>query len=63
MPPPGPHRLARSSSGENVELLAAIRRQLPRQLPALDARTLEKLKVFWFGRSQKRVSPCPPAIL
>ncbi len=45
MMPPGPHRLANGSgSKEPEELLKAIKRQLPRQLPALDEHTLAKLK-------------------
>ncbi|KAL4436580.1 hypothetical protein ABPG75_003719 [Micractinium tetrahymenae] len=40
-----PHRLANSSSSdEPQELLKAIKRQLPRQLPTLDEHTLAKLK-------------------
>ena len=41
----GKHRLSRSSSAEPAELLAAIRRGLPTQLPPLDAHTVAKLKV------------------
>ncbi|KAL4444581.1 hypothetical protein ABPG77_002398 [Micractinium sp. CCAP 211/92] len=45
MMPPGPHRLANGrGSKEPEELLKAIKRQLPRQLPALDEHTLAKLK-------------------
>lgn len=41
----GKHRLSRSSSAEPTELLAAIRRGLPTQLPPLDSHTVAKLKV------------------
>lgn len=45
MVPPGPHRLANSSSSDEPrELLKAIKKQLPRQLPTLDEHTLAKLK-------------------
>ncbi|PRW45162.1 hypothetical protein C2E21_6125 [Chlorella sorokiniana] len=38
------HRLSRSSSAEPTELLAAIRKGLPTQLPPLDSHTVAKLK-------------------
>ena len=39
------HRLSRSSSAEPTELLAAIKKSLPTQLPPLDSHTIAKLKV------------------
>lgn len=53
-----PHRQPHSSSTEEPkELLAAIRKQLPRQLPQLDAPTLAKIRVSaLYGASSRAAS-------
>lgn len=63
------HRLSRSSSAEPTELLAAIRKSLPSQLPPLDSHTIAKLKVITIQCQFTRMwglqaawAPLPPPV-